>query len=144
MTQTHRKRRSGWFSDRVWRQYWIETRTICNRVELHALHLKSGHRFIAKADRLDVAAANLIELIHGHAAQRVEPRPRLSKMQRLWKQAMVARDRMIPPFKPLAWLFARGVSIIRPRPLHPRPISLPPDQAGQDRARRPATGRRMG
>ena len=66
MTQTRRKRRSGWFSDRRWREYWIETRTICGRVELHAVHFASGHRYIAKAERLDVAAANLIALIHGH------------------------------------------------------------------------------
>jgi hypothetical protein len=43
----------------------IETRIIGSRVELHAMHRPSGHRFITKADRLEDAAEALSDLIEG-------------------------------------------------------------------------------
>jgi len=108
-TQTRRKRRSGWFSDRSWREYWIETRTISDRVELHALHFASGHRYIAKADRLEVAAANLIALIHSHRSEEDKsphgksPRPSSKnrpKTQLLWRRAANAIHQLASFFKP--------------------------------------------
>jgi hypothetical protein len=52
-------------------QFWIETRIIGCRVELHAAHGRSGERFISSADRFEDAAEGLVELIertsHGGA-----------------------------------------------------------------------------
>jgi hypothetical protein len=110
-TQIRRKRRSRWFSDRSWREYWIETRTISDRVELHALHFASGHRYIAKADRLEVAAANLIALIHSHRSDDEKsphdksPPPSSKtrpKTQLLWRHAAKVIHQLTSVFKPAA------------------------------------------
>ena len=61
-TSCGRKRRCC-LTEATWQEFWIETRIVEARVELHAVHLQCGQRYISKADDVDTAAAALAALI---------------------------------------------------------------------------------
>jgi hypothetical protein len=82
------RKRRAWFANASWQQYWIETRIVQGRVELHAVHLRWGDRYIAKADDIDTAAAELAMLIRSCAEAREGRRRRRSSWRGWWNDAL--------------------------------------------------------
>lgn len=89
------RKRRAWFASASWQQYWIETRIVQGRVELHAVHLRCGDRYIVKADDIDTAAAELTALIRSCAQPRQRGRREgIPPWRRWWNDALFLLTRV--------------------------------------------------
>ena len=63
MTRLANKDLARWFADPSSKEYWFHIRIVGPIVELHAEHLASDQRYVARARRMEEAAPELLRLI---------------------------------------------------------------------------------
>jgi hypothetical protein len=95
MTHLGNKDLAQWFAEPSSKEYWFHIRIVGSILELHAEHLSSEQRYVARARRMEEAAPELLRLIRTYpptaAGQIHEP---TSVMTRAWRQASKAVTRM--------------------------------------------------
>ena len=84
-----------WFADPSSKDYWFHIRIVGPILELHAEHLASEQRYVARALRMDEAAPELLRLIREYppaipaatAAGESDDDVHASVVARAWRQA---------------------------------------------------------
>jgi len=85
-----------WFADPASKEYWFHVRIVGSIIELHAEHLATDQRYVARARRMEEAAPQLLRMIAAYAAVPAcrGPDERASVVSRAWKQAAKAVTRV--------------------------------------------------
>jgi len=96
--QLGNKHLAQWFADPASKQYWFHVRIVGSILELHAEHLETEQRFVARARRMEEAAPELLRMIRAYppapaAGRRAADEPG-SVVARAWRQASKAVTRM--------------------------------------------------
>ena len=90
------KELARWFAEPSSKDYWFHVRIVGSILELHAEHIATEHRYVARARRMDEAAPELLHLIRTYpptvAAGIGDDSS--SVVARAWRQASKAVSRM--------------------------------------------------
>jgi hypothetical protein len=83
-----------WFADPSSKDYWFHVRIVGPIIELHAEHLASDQRYVARGRRMDEAAPELLRLIRAYppasaaaTAAGEQDDAHASVVARAWRQA---------------------------------------------------------
>lgn len=95
-----------WFADPSSKEYWFHIRIVGPILELHAEHLAGTQRYVARGERMEEVAPELLRLIREYPpapapaapgapeAQAVADDAHASVMTRAWRQASKVVSRM--------------------------------------------------
>ena len=96
VAQVGNKDLAKWFADPASKEYWFHVRIVGSILELHAEHLASEQRYVARARRMEEAAPELLRLIEAYAPETVarHDAESASVVARAWRQASQAVTRI--------------------------------------------------
>ena len=102
VAQVGNKDLTRWFAEPGSKEYGFHVRIVGSILELHAEHLATEQRYVARARRMEEAAPELLRMIRAYppveattaTAAQVETPPPTSVMALAWRQASKAVTRV--------------------------------------------------
>ena len=105
VAQVGNKDLARWFAEPASKEYWFHVRIVGSILELHAEHMATEHRYVARARRMEEAAPELLRLIRTYppvdaaaVAQERSWSSSSSVVSRAWRQASKAMTRVYYAF----------------------------------------------